>query len=253
VIGVDGKAVGWFLQELTWLEAESLLTPERLVLIPLGAAAKEHGPHLLLKNDELIANYLARRLVELAPIVVAPTINYSYYPAFAEYPGSISLSSQTAANMVIEICRSLAAFGPRYFYVLNTGISTVKPLDAAKQALQADGVHLEYTNLAVLKELEDRICEQEGGTHADENETSMMLYIAPETVDMSKAVKDFDAKGTGALSRSKGTGTYSPSGIFGDATLATLEKGQQIVEFLVEHIANDLESLQRILIKNPDG
>ncbi|MET1084232.1 MAG: creatininase family protein, partial [Burkholderiales bacterium] len=68
--------------------------------------------------------------------------------------------------------------------------------------------------------------EQEGGTHADEVETSMMLYIDPSSVDMSKAVKDYTpSTGTGLLNRRPGgTGTYSRTGIWGDPTRATREK-----------------------------
>ncbi|MFZ2055255.1 MAG: creatininase family protein, partial [Candidatus Aminicenantales bacterium] len=80
------------------------------------------------------------------------------------------------------------------------------------------------------------LLQQEGGTHADESETSMMLYIAPETVDMSKAVKDYDRRpGRKGLTRNpQGLGTYSPTGIWGDATLATRKKGRVIVEATVK-------------------
>jgi creatinine amidohydrolase len=67
-------------------------------------------------------------------------------------------------------------------------------------------------------------------THADEVETSMMLYIAPETVDMSKAVKDFSPDNPGPLTRNpNGKGVYSPTGIRGDPTLATQEKGRIVL------------------------
>ncbi len=56
-------ARGLLLEDLTWVEAEKVLTPEMVVVIPLGAAAKEHGPHLKLKNDFLIAEYLKRQVL----------------------------------------------------------------------------------------------------------------------------------------------------------------------------------------------
>jgi len=73
----------------------------------------------------------------------------------------------------------------------------------------------------------------------------MMLYIDPASVDMSKADKDYDAAGTGALTRVQGKpGTYSPTGIYGDATLATREKGEKVVEALVAAVLADIESLR---------
>src|SRR5205807_10536836 len=99
---------GTLLEDLTWIEAEKVLTPEKVVVIPLGAESKEHGPHLRLKNDWLIAQYLRDRVLEHADVVVVPTLNYSYYPAFLEYPGSTSLRLETARDVVVDVCRSLA-------------------------------------------------------------------------------------------------------------------------------------------------
>lgn len=235
---------GVLLEDLTWQEAERALTAERVVAIPLGAAAKEHGPHLKLNNDWLIAEYLKRRVAAAVDVVVAPTVPYSYYPAFAEYPGSVTLSRTTAQAVIEEICRSLSSFGPRRFYVINTGISTLEPLEAAARALAPSGIVLRYTDLAAaLAPAESRVLEQEGGTHADEGETSMVLYIAADRVDMGKAVKDFQP-GKGRLTRRAGAdGVYSPSGVWGDPTLASRDKGRILVEALVEAVIADIARL----------
>jgi creatinine amidohydrolase len=177
--------------------------------------------------------------------VIAPTINYSFYPAFLEYPGSTSLRFETARDMVIDICRSLAKFGPKRFYVLNTGISTLRPLAAAAEMLATDGIVMRYTDLHVTESVEKQIRKEEGGTHADEIETSMMLYMAPESVDMKKAVKDYNGSKPGGLTRDpNGNGTYSPSGVWGDATLATREKGKIVTEALVKSILSEIEALR---------
>src|SRR5262245_54428317 len=169
---------GVLLEDLTWNEAEKRLTPDAVVVIPIGAASKEHGPHLKLKNDWILAEYFKQRVLEKADVVIAPTVGYHYYPAFLEYPGSVSLRLETARDMMVDICRSLSAYGPRRFYVLNTGISTIKALGPAASALEAEGIVLRYTDLAeVERSLKEPILQQEGGSHADEAETSMLLYI----------------------------------------------------------------------------
>lgn len=235
------------LEELTWVEAERVLTPEAVVVIPLGAAAKEHGPHLKLKNDQLLADYFRDRVLEQAEVVMAPGLPYHYYPAFVEYPGSTSLRLETARDVVVDICRGLARFGPRRFYVLNTGVSTVKALAPAAELLATDGILLRYTVLKdALGPVEKEVAQQEGGSHADEIETSMMLVIAPSTVDMSKAVKDYDAVGKGPLSRTRNANTtYSPTGIWGDASLATAAKGRRVVEAMTAALLADIEQVRR--------
>ena len=128
------------LADLTWQDAAKVLTPQTIVLIPLGAGSKEHGPHLKLSNDLIIAEYLTKEVMARTAVVVAPTINYSFYPAFVEYPGTTSLRLETARDLMVDICHSLAHFGPRKFYVLNTGVSTIRALTPAAEELNRDGI-----------------------------------------------------------------------------------------------------------------
>lgn len=238
------------LSNVTWVEAERLLGGDPVVLIPLGAAAKEHGPHLRLDNDFQLAEYFKRRVMASSPVVVAPTITYHYYPAFIEYPGSTHLREETARDMVVDIVNSLTAYGPKRFYVLNTGVSTLVPLRASAQELAKTGVLMRFTDvLTIATDAEAKIKQQPEGTHADEIETSMMLYIAPDRVDMSKAAKDINPRvgGRGPLTRTPGRdiGRYSPTGIYGDATLATRDKGRIVVEAMVAGMLREIEELRK--------
>jgi creatinine amidohydrolase len=239
---------GSFLEHLTWAQAEPLLRQTEVVLVPLGARLKEHGLHLPLNNDWRLAEYLAGRVVEAVPVVAVPTLQYGYYPAFTEYPGSVTLRLETCRDLVVDVCRSLAPFGPKKFYVLNTGISTLRALEPARQALAAESVRMEYTDLSKdLADVEARVRQQEAGTHADEIETSMMLYIAPETVNLPAARRDLHPdKGPGGLTRDPNAtgGVYSPTGAWGDPTLATREKGRIVVEALVERLVRAVERLR---------
>ncbi|MBL7874282.1 MAG: creatininase family protein, partial [Cyclobacteriaceae bacterium] len=217
------------------------------VVIPLGAEAKEHGPHLLLKNDLILAEYLQQRVLQEANVVIAPMINYHFYPSFLEYPGSTSLRLSTARDLVVDICRSLAHYGPKKFYILNTGISTVRALIPARDTLAAQGILMQFTDLKSISDLEKKISKQEGGTHADEIETSMILYMKPEAVNMKLAVKDYTPSTGRGLTRDPANknSTYSPSGTWGDATLATVEKGKLVTEALVLQILKDIEELRK--------
>jgi acetamidase/formamidase/creatinine amidohydrolase/Fe(II)-dependent formamide hydrolase-like protein len=240
--GVAGLRMG----DVPWTEAEPYLTADRVVVLPLGAGAKEHGPHLTLGNDAILAEYFARRVVAARPVALLPTLTYGFYPAFLEYPGSTSLSFESQRDVVAEICRSMARYGPRRFYVLNTGVSTVRPLRATAEALAHEGIAMRFTDvLAVGKDAEEAVKQQGYGTHADEIETSMVLYMKSSAVRMDKAVADGATESRGPLTRDRGNkdGHYSPSGVFGDATLATWQKGERVTEAMVAGMLAEIDAL----------
>jgi creatinine amidohydrolase len=237
------------LADITWQQAADVLRPETVVVMPLGAGSKEHGLHLKLGNDALLADYLTRRVLDASDVVVAPTLLYHFFPAFTEYPGSTSLTLDTARAVTSEAASSLSKYGPRRFYVLNTGVSTKRALDLAVRTLAVQGILLGYTDLSArLERASAAVRQEEGGTHADEVETSMMLYIDPASVDMRRAVKEYNPSPGPSLQltrRRGGPGTFSESGVWGDPTLATREKGRVIVEGLVKAILDDIEALRR--------
>jgi acetamidase/formamidase/creatinine amidohydrolase/Fe(II)-dependent formamide hydrolase-like protein len=244
--GPSAASPGFRVGDVPWTEAEKLLTADRVVVLPLGAGAKEHGPHLLLRNDEILAEHFARRVVESRPVALLPTLTYGFYPAFLEYPGSVSLSFDTQRDVVAEICRSIARYGPRRFYVLNTGVSTARPLKATAELLAREGILMRFTDLALAgKSAEDAVRQQAYGTHADEIETSMVLFMEPGTVRMEKAVADGAGNRPGPLTRDadKADGHYSPSGVFGDPTLATWQKGERVVAGMLADVLADLDRL----------
>jgi creatinine amidohydrolase len=237
---------GILLEDLTWREAEQALRSDTIVVIPIGAGSKEHGPHLKLKNDWLLAEYFKDAIMKSAAVVIAPTVNYHYYPAFIEYPGSTTLRLETARDLLVDICRSLARYGPRKFYALNTGVSTMRPLKLTAEILADEGIDFRYTDILKLVEPVETIVKQEkGGTHAGEIETSMMLFIAPASVDMSEAVEDYHPSARGGLTRNpKDEGSYSASGIYGDATLATRQKGEIVVRAILDGILKEIEAFR---------
>jgi creatinine amidohydrolase len=231
---------------MPWTEAEGYLTADRIVVLPLGAAAKEHGPHLLLRNDEILAEYYARRVVEARPVALLPTLTYGFYPAFLEYPGSVSLSFNTQRDAIAEICRSIARYGPRRFYVLNTGVSTARPLKATADLLAQEGIRMTFTDvLKAGRDAEQAVKQQKYGTHADEIETSMVLYMQPAAVRMEQAAEGGGNDRPGPLTRDPNNpnGHYSASGVFGDARLATWQKGERIVEAAVRDILAEIDGL----------
>jgi creatinine amidohydrolase len=235
-----------FIEHLSWPDVESAIRTHLIALLPIGAACKEHGHHLPLNTDRLMAEHLAWRVAErCSKLLVLPTIQYGYYPAFLEYPGSISIAAGTFRDTIVDVCRCLARHAVRATYALNTGISTLGPLAEAKSLLAAEGVRLDYSDLRVATAAVRQVIERQPcGSHADEIETSIMLHLAPQVVRMDLARPELAADRPGALSRDpRGEGTYSATGAWGDATLATAEKGSLLVEAIVAHVVAAVERL----------
>jgi len=254
----SSKVSGTMLADLSWYDATTALTDSTVVVIPLGIATVEHGPHLKLNTNERLANYLASRVKAAASVVIAPTLVYHFSPTFLEYPGSTSLSRATARNMTTDVVRSLARYGPRRFYVINTGITSAAPLKDAAEQLKDDGLLLGYTDaerhLRGEGGLESQPHQQPTGRgvgQADEVETSIMLFVDPSAVDMSKAVKEYGT-GEGPMTRQKDApGVYSATGVLGDPTLATRDKGKAIVESLVGRVLEDIEKIRKADLPTP--
>ncbi len=241
---------GRYVESLTWIEAEGALREGPTLLLPVGARTKEHGPHLPLDTDFRLAEYLARRVAERCAVLVAPTLAYGFYPAFSEYPGSVSIGFEAFRDTVVDVCRAFAAHGARRCYVLNTGISTQRPLEAARERLAERGTRMRYTDFErACFQGRARVETQPRGTHADEVETSMLLYIAPEVVRLERAQPELgeDRGGPVGLTRDPaGTqGVFSASGSWGDPTRATRAKGEIVVESTVEYLVSELEAFER--------
>ncbi len=236
---------GKFAEELTWKAVEAEFKKERIVIVPLGAGCKEHGMHLPMNTDKILANYFAKQLAEKLPVLVMPTITYHYFPAFLNYAGSTSLDVETSRSILTTICEQWHKQGAKAFYILNFGVSTNKPLKAAQQQLSELGIIMKFTDLLEFDKKLDDIKEQKGGTHADEIETSMMLYIKPEVVSMENAKEDFENKSgklTPFLDDNDPTAVYSPTGVWGNPTLANANKGKIIVERFLEYLSQDIKS-----------
>ncbi|MBA2652964.1 MAG: creatininase family protein [Tatlockia sp.] len=230
-----------------WPEIEQAFEAKWPLIIPLGAGCKEHGYHLPMNTDKLIADYLADWAVENYQLLVAPTLEYNFSPAFTEYPGSASLPFDLSVNMIVELCLCWQKQGAKRFYVLNTGISTLHVLAKAAIILLEKEVsfnYFDFSDLYTHKRIK-ALTKQKVGSHADEIETSIMLYIKPEVVNMSKAKAEENPDKLGGLTRDPKSidRTISQTGAWGNPTLATAEKGQIAIDLLKKMLKNDLNNL----------
>ena len=200
---------GAWLEDLTWPEAKARFDAGATVVIPVGAAAKAHGPHLPLKTDALTARALGQGLIERLPVVAAPVLGFGFYPAFTGFAGSQHLAADTFKAVVRELIGNFSAHGVRRIALINTGVSTEKPLD---EVAKETGVLVLHMRL--LGQAAEALIEHKDGGHADERETSVMLALEPRSVRMDKLKLD---------------GPFEKTGATGDPTRATAFKGERLM------------------------
>jgi creatinine amidohydrolase len=244
----------------SWPKIKEHLEKQSLLILPVGTT-EEHGPHMPVDADARIAavwgDRLAEALLPEVPTLVMDTIRYGYsMKIMRQWPGTIVVRSRVFMDMVYDICKS----------VLDMGFTKLAILDC-------HGHHSGMIN-AVSRELCDacdkpvavigptifsrdafnavRRSPQGGCCHACEWETSVMLHLAPEAVDMSKATDDDMIRyhsefvaGDGTLGKQQVTWSTwylqdSKSGTYGCPTVSSAETGKIIMDAATENGARFL-------------
>lgn len=229
---------------LTWKDVENRINTGATGILPVGAACKEHGLHLPMNTDQIQAEWLAWQLAQTENILIWPTVTYGFYPAFTDYPGSCTLHNETFIQVIREILETIFNSGVSYIVIINTGISTVTPLEQAINIPDCQNrmaIFNVYSGKRFLQ-VQNNIEQQKQGGHADEIETSILLAIAPELVNMAPVETCNAEIPKGILNRrDPDSPGYSASGVMGDPTLATADKGRQLCDAMLF----DLVSLYR--------
>jgi creatinine amidohydrolase len=243
-----------WIEELTWPEVGERLAAGQVVIVPVGAAAKEHGPHLPMNTDWLLARELARRVADEVPVLVAPVVCFGYYPAFRHYPGSQHLTPETFSALVRELLQGLIGQGARHIALVNTGISTEPVLHTvARELYEATGVRVAIADISRMGAGAAHLMEHDITGHADEEETSMILAIAPDKVRLDRAERDDgnvrDQPRT-VFFRPQvfrddpdGGPDHSATGARGDPTLADAEKGEAALQAMARELIDGLRAL----------
>jgi creatinine amidohydrolase len=247
------KQVGAYLENLTWPEAKSRFDANAIVVIPIGARSKEHGHHLPMNTDYLLATELTARVVAELPVVAAPVVSIGYYPAFRHYPGSQHVKAETFMAVLTDLIEGFIDQDVRNIAVINTGFSTEAPLHiVSREILETHGIRLSIADIRNMGHSVDHLFEQKLGGHGDEDETSMIMAIKPEAVHLDRAQTDYGEMLTQAktiFQRSSifadrpGTIDHSKTGIRGDPTLASAEKGRAVLDAMAAELLDGLRAL----------
>ena len=243
-------------------EVEEAVESSTVVILPVGTV-EQHGYHLPVDTDVAIPTYIAEKAAERTGDVVAPPVNYGYNEKDLAFAGTVSVSAETFTRYLVEICRSLAHMGFKRIMILNGhGYNSTMVSTAGMVVIEQTDAYCATANwwMLIANVLDEiRQSEVPGGiSHACEMETSVQLVLDPKHVDMSRAVKeiDFPFKGSrfvwydmhqSPVSLKLPFQMLTGSGVIGDATIATREKGERILSAAIDRLVEFLEEFKRIV------
>jgi len=191
---------------------------EALLVVPLGAT-EQHGPHLPVTTDTEIASALAERLAAAVDgVVVAPALPFGASGEHQAFAGTLSIGAEATEHLLVELCRSATETWSRVLLLCAHG-GNAAPLHRAVERLNGEGRDVRAWSPAWPAH----------DLHAGDTETSIMLTLAPERVDLTRLAEAVGPTGTLAdllePMRRGGVAAVSPNGVLGDARRATAEKG----------------------------
>ena len=240
------------LERMTWQEADEAMKSADYVVVPVGSH-EQHSHHLELQNDIGLTYEVAKKIVEKAKsslrILVAPRVPYGLSEHHMHFPGTITLSPETFIGLISDICSSLARHGARNIVLLNGHGGNDHALWVAATELQRKL----SCNILVIdwwrftRDLEAKEARSEFWGHACEIETSMAMYLLPETVRTDRITRPFvrtpeiSLKPKGYDERIQPNPTkyfedYTNTGSVGDPTKASKELGERLIETSVDRI-----------------
>jgi len=257
------------------------LDPARTIAVLPVAATEQHGPHLPLSVDTVLADgIVAASLPHLSPelnVLFLPTQAVGLSPEHARFPGTLTLRAETVLRLWTEIGESVAATGVRKLLLFNSHGGQVSVMDLVARDLRARLNLLVYSCSWFNLPLHDaqgqdlntlfNADEHRFGIHGGEIETSMMLALAPQRVQMDRArhfastaqarAQQFPILGNGRSAKlGWQTQDYHPAGAVGHAAAATAAKGEALVQAAGRALAQLLAELDRLplstLVDKPD-
>lgn len=237
------------LRNMTWKAYAERCKTAKTIIIPSGAC-EVYGPHLPLGSDILVAKKVSELVAAEVNGIVAPCVEVGQSKSLTSVTGTIGISAKALTGVYREMIDEFIRMGFKNFFVVNTHLHNTQPLnEVLEDARIKNGI--KYGQIGwwqYIPAFTDDLweCSNPHG-HASEAGTSVMLYLYPELVDMSKAVKTdskFEDKWPG-ITKDLPYAEYTDSGTLGDGTLGTAEKGKITVERgvarIVDYIKNYLE------------
>ena len=253
------KMRSYYLGELTWPDVKGFLEVHDVAVVPVGSC-EQHGPHLPIDTDGFDAFWLSLRAAEKAECaLVAPPIYYGMSAHHMDFPGTITLSPHTLEQMAYEVTSSLIKHGFRKIVFENGHGGNTPALESAAQRIKADtNVFVAIDTVSLIPDFIEKFIETSYDAHAGEFETSTTLanreeFVVKERIKKPE-IKLPKSKYTKIGLRETGpkvswgfrTKEISETGVIGDPTKASKEKGETAWKLAIERLADLLVELDKM-------
>jgi len=255
-----------WLQELTWEKIRAHLADDDVVLVPVGAT-EQHGDQTPLLVDTGWAIAVAEGAAQTAGALVAPPLHFGWSSHHLAYPGAITLRPETMIDVLLDVGESLIYHGFKRIVMVNGNrIANLPPMEIAATKLRfRTGAYVSIVDVGLIARREvGEICAPGQNGHAGDSETSFMLHWRPDLVDMRKAAKGrshgggpfatnpmpieppFDQNAVSVRpTDAEFLSASQPTGIGGDATVATAAKGKAVLEVIIANTVRHVEDVRK--------
>jgi creatinine amidohydrolase len=238
----------WF-DELSMKEAEKAAKEGKVVIIPCGSV-EEHGSHLPLCTDSLQAEYVAVEAARKAGCLVAPPLKYGVCNSTRNFPGTITITFDSLRSIVTDILEDFIRNGFKRLLVItgHAGRSHMTAVKLAAKAALTNHVNEENRPRIMVCSDYDFAFDLKGkdfderDSHAGTIETSRVMSIRPDLI-RGKGKRNFPKMPRFEIVPD--AEKYFPSGVMGDPTISSVEKGQRINDYMVEQVIKLVEELNQ--------
>jgi creatinine amidohydrolase len=241
------------LHEMSWEEAKQYFAKNDIAILPVGSN-EQHGPHNPLGTDHLIAKAIAEETAKRTGVLCLQVIPFGVSSHHKQLWGTVYISPKTFKKYVKEACLALNYYGVRKIVIVNGHGGNLNALLELARELREQGVFVSVFQWwhASPKLLPD-IFSPEERQHASAEETSVNLALHPHLVDMRKAVDEEPRKNPiqrEGITIPLDTVDFSRYGVWGKSTTASAEKGQKVLEAVVDELVNHVVLLKKSEIKD---
>lgn len=233
------------IEEMTWQEAQERIPKAQFIYIPVGSV-EEHGYHMPLGTDNYTAVEECNRCAELSDGLVMPCINYGQIWSHNDYPGDMWLSPNTLKQVLKEIAIRLKEHNAANIVFISGhggNVGTIK--EAARELYDEEDLHnvyyfCLYKQLEYAEDLIESPVFSKSFMHAEEIETSMMLYIRPDLIHLDRAVECNPIIPAAYSCSAVKWSEFNKVGSFGNPKTATSEHGEIFLERMCQGIVDKL-------------